>query len=93
MSNNDDLTDVESMRGNAMLERERRKRMQVEDSQQLAEERFKLEIAKAFSNDEILNGIAKEIRDAVARSERGEPSQLRRRLEGFSGMGVKAEDL
>jgi len=91
MSDNE-TTDLDSIRGAATLDRERRKRMKVEQDQENAEELFKQEISKAFKDESTLNGLAKEIRDAVQRSERGE-SSFKRRQEGFSGMGVKPEDL
>lgn len=92
MSNRDDTTDLNTMIGSIVLDRERRKREQIEDNQQLAEQRFKEEFAKAMRDDATLNGIAKEIRDAVDRAQRGE-SSLRKRVEGFAGLGVKPEDL
>lgn len=91
MSDND-TTDLDTIRGAAVLDRERRKRMQVENNQEAAEERFKQEIARAFKDDATLNALAKDIRDAVQRAERGE-STIRKRQEGFAGLGVKPEDL
>jgi len=90
--NDNETTDLDTIRGAAVLDRERRKRMKIETDQETAEERFKQEIAKAFSDDATLNGLAKDIRDAVDRGKNG-VSSFKQRQEGFAGLGVKPEDL
>lgn len=84
--------DNESMQSNMVIERERRKLLKNQDAAETAEERFKQEFAKALRESK--EGVAKEVRDAVNRSKNGESWYKNQRNDsGFTGLGVKEEDL